>query len=257
MNDLSHVAIQAIKLMDLTTLNDNDSDETVIELCKKANTSFGNTAAVCVYPRFVPIARKQLNKQGTGKIKIATVVNFPHGNDDIDIVLTETKAAIAYGADEIDVVFPYRALMAGNSKIGFELVRRCKQLCGVIPLKVIIESGELKTEDYIRRATEISIEAGADFIKTSTGKVRVNATLEASDIMLTTINEMGVKDRVGFKAAGGVRTTEEAKLYIETASRILGGEWVTSKRYRFGASSLLANLLTTLGVETATAEGVY
>ena len=108
MTDLTASSLRALKLMDLTTLNDDDTNEKVIALCHQAKTPVGNTAAVCIYPRFIPIARKTLNEQGTPDIRIATVTNFPHGNDDIAIALAETRAAIAYGADEVDVVFPYR-----------------------------------------------------------------------------------------------------------------------------------------------------
>ncbi|WP_429945530.1 deoxyribose-phosphate aldolase [Bibersteinia trehalosi] len=252
--NLKQYAEKALSLMDLTTLNDDDTDAKVIELCQNAKTSFGTPAAVCVYPRFVPIARKTLKQLGIEQVKIATVTNFPHGNDDIEIALAETQAAIAYGADEVDVVFPYRALMAGDEQIGFELVKRCKAACAEnnVLLKVIIESGELKTEALIRKASEISIQAGADFIKTSTGKVAVNATPESAKVMLETIRALGVADKVGFKAAGGVKTTEEAKLYLELASEILGKTWADSAHFRFGASSLLANLLATLNDQEVT-----
>lgn len=252
--NLKQYAEKALSLMDLTTLNDDDTDAKVIALCQNAKTSFGTPAAVCVYPRFVPIARKTLKQLGIEQVKIATVTNFPHGNDDIEIALAETQAAIAYGADEVDVVFPYRALMVGDEQIGFELVKRCKAACAEnnVLLKVIIESGELKTEALIRKASEISIQAGADFIKTSTGKVAVNATPESAKAMLETIRDLGVADKVGFKAAGGVKTTEEAKLYLELASEILGKTWADSAHFRFGASSLLANLLATLNDQEAT-----
>ncbi|NCB61232.1 MAG: deoxyribose-phosphate aldolase, partial [Gammaproteobacteria bacterium] len=145
MPDLQQTAQRALQLMDLTTLNDNDTDAVVIALCRQAKTRAGNTAAVCVYPRFVPVARKTLRDIGAPEIKVATVTNFPHGNDDIEIAVAETRAAVAYGADEVDVVFPYRALMAGNTTVGFELVKACKAVCGEQALlKVIIESGELK-----------------------------------------------------------------------------------------------------------------
>ena len=139
MTDLKASSLRALKLMDLTTLNDDDTNEKVIALCHQAKTPVGNTAAVCIYPRFIPIARKTLNEQGTPDIRIATVTNFPHGNDDIDIALAETRAAIAYGADEVDVVFPYRALIAGNEQVGFELVKACKEACAAanVLLKVI------------------------------------------------------------------------------------------------------------------------
>ena len=159
MTDLKASSLRALKLMDLTTLNDDDTDEKVIALCHQAKTPVGNTAAICIYPRFIPIARKTLKEQGTPEIRIATVTNFPHGNDDIEIALAETRAAIAYGADEVDVVFPYRALMAGNEQVGFDLVKACKEACAAanVLLKVIIETGELKDEALIRKASEISI----------------------------------------------------------------------------------------------------
>ncbi|ENX4540542.1 deoxyribose-phosphate aldolase, partial [Proteus mirabilis] len=200
-------------------------------------------------PRFIPLARKVLREQGTPEIRIATVTNFPHGNDDLDIALAETNAALAYGADEVDVVFPYRALMAGNEQIGFDIVKACKDACakaGAL-LKVIIETGELKDAALIRKASEISIKAGADFIKTSTGKVPVNATLESAELMLQVIHDMGVGKEVGFKPAGGVRTAEEAAQYLALANRIMGDNWVDARHFRFGASSLLGNLLATLG----------
>ncbi|GAD28415.1 deoxyribose-phosphate aldolase [Photobacterium leiognathi] len=258
MSDLKTAALRALKLMDLTTLNDDDTDAKVIELCKNAKTVVGNTAAVCIYPRFIPVAKKQLREQGTPEVRIATVTNFPHGNDDIEIAVAETKAAVAYGADEVDVVFPYRALMAGNAEVGFELVKQCKAACGDnVLLKVIIETGELKTEALIKQASEISINAGADFIKTSTGKVPVNATPEYAQIMLNVIKDMGVEKTVGFKPAGGVRTAEDAQQYLAMADEILGAEWADSRHYRFGASSLLANLLHTLGEGEAAAQGGY
>ncbi|WP_371189617.1 deoxyribose-phosphate aldolase [Thalassotalea maritima] len=240
---MQDIAKQAISYMDLTTLNDTDTDEIVANLCQQARTPAGNTAAICIYPRFIPAAKKNL--AGTG-IKIATVTNFPHGNDDIDIAVTETKAAVVYGADEVDVVFPYRAFMAGDEQIGFDLVKACKQACpDNVILKVIIETGELKDPDLIKKASEISINAGADFIKTSTGKVPVNATPEAARIMMQAIADN--KPSVGFKPAGGVRTTEEAKIYLDMAREILGDDWLQAGKFRFGASSLLNNLLATLG----------
>ena len=253
MSDLKKAAQQAIELMDLTTLNDDDTDQKVIELCHKALTPAGHTAAICIYPRFIPIARKTLMELGAEDIKIATVTNFPHGNDDIAIAVLETRAAVAYGADEVDVVFPYRALMEGNETVGFELVKACKEECGDdVLLKVIIESGELKDPALIRRASEISIDAGADFIKTSTGKVPVNATLEAAEIMLSVIKEKNTQ--VGFKPAGGVRDAAAAAEFLGAAERILGSDWVSPRTYRFGASSLLAALLHTLELSDAPAQ---
>ncbi|WP_317918607.1 deoxyribose-phosphate aldolase [Vibrio sp. MACH09] len=258
MNELQIAALRALKLMDLTSLNDDDTDEKIIQLCKNAKTPVGNTAAICVYPRFVPIAKKQLREQGTPQVRVATVTNFPHGNDDVDIAVAETRAAIMYGADDIDVTFPYRSLIAGREDIAYSMIETCKLECseaGVL-LKVIIESGELP-DHLIQRASEISIEAGADMIKTSTGKVPTNATLNAAEIMLTTIAKLGAKDKVGFKASGGVQTAEDAQQYLEIADRLFGMEWVTSRFYRFGASSLLDNLLNTLDNNKTVTLGEY
>ncbi|UCZ80187.1 deoxyribose-phosphate aldolase [Pectobacterium carotovorum] len=259
MTKLTTAAQRALALMDLTTLNEDDTDEKVTALCRQANSPAGKTAAICIYPRFIPLAKKILREQGTPDIRIATVTNFPHGNDDVAIAVAETKAAIAYGADEVDVVFPYRALIAGNAQIGFELVQACKAVCqdAHVLLKVIIETGELKQEARIRQASEIAIDAGADFIKTSTGKVPVNATPESAAIMLKAIRDKGVGERVGFKAAGGVRNAEDAAIYLQLADDIMGAEWATAQHFRFGASSLLASLLTTLGHATAAPQGSY
>jgi deoxyribose-phosphate aldolase len=250
MSDLKKAAQLGIQLMDLTTLNDDDTDQKVIDLCHKAVTAAGHTAAICIYPRFIPIARKTLNELDAEDIKIATVTNFPHGNDDIAIAVLETRAAVAYGADEVDVVFPYRALMDGDETTGFELVKACKEACGdEAILKVIIESGELKDPALIRKASELAIDAGADFIKTSTGKVPVNATLEAAEIMLTVIKEKNTK--VGFKPAGGVRDAAQTAEFLALAERILGADWATPSTFRFGASSLLNSLLHTLELAEA------
>lgn len=153
---------------------------------------------------------------------------------------------MASGADEVDVVFPYRALMAGNEAVGLELVEACRQACGDAVLKVIIESGELADPALIRRASELAIDGGADFLKTSTGKVEVNATLEAAEIMLQVIRDSGKE--IGFKAAGGVRSAEDAQGYLQLAERLMGAAWITPAHFRFGASGLLDDLLATLGV---------
>lgn len=256
MTNVTDDARLALSLMDLTTLNHDDTDEKIIALCQQAKSPAGNTAAICIYPRFIPLARKTLRAQGTPEIRIATVTNFPHGNDDLDIALAETNAALAYGADEVDLVFPYRALIAGNETIGFEMVKACKEACaskGAL-LKVIIETGELKEPALIRKASEIAIKAGADFIKTSTGKVPVNATLESAKLMLEVIRDLNVGDSVGFKPAGGVRTAEEASEYLTLARTIMGDQWLDARHFRFGASSLLGNLLATLNGQSVTAD---
>ncbi|RCV88979.1 deoxyribose-phosphate aldolase [Billgrantia montanilacus] len=249
MTELEQAARQALALMDLTSLNDNDSEATIRALCRKANTSAGHPAAVCIYPSFIATAREALAEQGlVGKVAVATVTNFPHGEADIERAAAETRAAIAAGADEVDVVFPYRALMAGDAEVGRKLVAACKRECGGAMLKVILETGELKEAGLISRAAELAIDGGADFLKTSTGKVTVNATLEAAELLLTAIKKSG-RD-LGFKAAGGVRTAEDAAAYLQLAERVMGPDWVTPAHFRFGASGLLDILLATLGVET-------
>ncbi|MFZ6721870.1 deoxyribose-phosphate aldolase [Undibacterium sp. Ji49W] len=241
---LMQAASRALRLMDLTSLNDDDTREKITALCNAASSAEGQVAAVCIYPRFIPHAKKMLLELGTPGIKVATVVNFPYGDADVDIALAETRAAIAYGADEVDLVFPYAALMAGDTSTGASMVRACKAACGDKVLKVIIESGELKTGAFIRVASLLAIDAGADFIKTSTGKVAVNATLAAAKTMLTVIKETG--GHCGFKAAGGVKTAEEAAAYLALADSLLGPDWVSPAHFRFGASSLLNNLLACL-----------
>ena len=248
MTELQQAARQALALMDLTSLNNDDNDTVIRELCARANTPAGHPAAVCVYPAFVSTARQALAEQGlAGKVKVATVTNFPHGEADVERAAAETRAAIAAGADEVDVVFPYRALMAGDAEVGRELVEACKRECGDAVLKVILETGELKEAGLIDRAGMLAIDGGADFLKTSTGKVAVNATLDAAKILLTVIKASG-RD-VGFKAAGGVRTAEDAAAYLQLAERVMGAEWITPAHFRFGASGLLGSLLETLGVE--------
>ncbi|WP_448547284.1 deoxyribose-phosphate aldolase [Thalassotalea fusca] len=246
MSKSTEIAQIALSLMDLTSLTNVETNEDIVELCKQANSPAGKTAAICIYPRFIPIAKKQLVAQGTPEIKIATVTNFPHGDSDIDIAVAETKAAVAYGADEVDVVFPYNALKAGDTETGAALISACKQACSEnVLLKVIIESGELASPELIKLASEIAIDAGADFIKTSTGKVPVNATPEAAEIMLNVIKDKN--HAIGFKPAGGVRNSDDAQVYISLVDNILGRDWLSSAHFRFGASSLLGNLLSELG----------
>ncbi len=228
-----------ISLMDLTSLQDNDSHASIAALCEQASLS--PPAALCIYPQFIEHARARLQNLNLPQVKIATVTNFPLGEADVAQAQAQTARAIALGADEVDVVFPWRALQARDPLVGAQLVAACKQACGERVLKVIIESGELHAAALIRRASEIAIDAGADFIKTSTGKVPVNATPEAAAIMLQVIAERN--RNCGFKAAGGVRNQAEAEVYLALAEDTLGADWVTPAHFRFGTSSLLNNLL--------------
>ncbi len=250
---------QALACMDLTTLNDNDTIATVQKLCAQASSEAGNVAAVCVYPEFITTAHKALKAAGASDIKVATVTNFPHGGDDMDIALRETSLALGAGADEVDLVFPYHAWLNGNKQIGIDMVKKCKELClqHNSRLKVIIETGMLKDVNIIREVSLACIEAGADFIKTSTGKVPVNATLESTKAMLEAIKEAHAEDKCGFKAAGGVRTAAEAAEYLALARQIMGEEWVNPHNFRFGASSLLGSLLEALGMESQAEKSNY
>ncbi|MDN6297727.1 MAG: deoxyribose-phosphate aldolase [Halomonas sp.] len=255
--NLTQAARQALPLIDLTSLNAADTDADIESLCQQAKTPFGHPAALCVFPQFVVTARRALTAHTlSGEVKIAAVTNFPDGGADIMGAARETREAVASGADEVDVVLPYRTLIDGDEDTCLEFVEMCQAACGgQALLKVILETGELKDPALIRRASEIAIEGGADFIKTSTGKVSVNATLEATEIMLNAIKDSG--QDVGFKAAGGVRTTEDAAEYLALAADIMGPAWITPKHFRFGASGLLSNLVATLTGNPGTALGDY
>ncbi|PIE44591.1 MAG: deoxyribose-phosphate aldolase [Gammaproteobacteria bacterium] len=249
-HDDKYWAKLVLSLLDLTRLYNDDSDDNIRDLCLAASTPFGQVAAVCVYPKFIHTALATLDENHAQNIKVATVTNFAHGNDNVHAAKKETEAAAKAGAHEVDVVFPYRTLINGDENIGAQLVKQCKKVCKQhgVTLKVIIESGELKPPILIRRASEIAIDNGADFIKTSTGKVAVNATLEAAEIMLNSIKASGKP--VGFKAAGGVRSLTEAKAYLQLATRIMGDHWLTAEHFRFGASGLLDSVLATLNDKT-------
>ncbi len=240
MTSINDIALKTLGLIDLTSLNDNDTDEAIISLCNKTKTPYGSVPAICIYSRYIPLARAILNKVNPG-IKIATVTNFPHGSPDVELALYETQLAINRGADEVDIVFPYHYLKNGDTQIGHQMVAEAKRICGDKILKVIIESGELKTTELIKQASEISLDGGADFIKTSTGKVAVNASLEATKIMLNCIKASGKE--CGFKAAGGIKTVAEASKYLELTIQIMGEEWVNANNFRFGASGLLGDVL--------------
>ncbi|WP_448206846.1 deoxyribose-phosphate aldolase [Azospirillum sp. sgz302134] len=237
------VAARAIGLLDLTSLNDDDTDDAVEKLCKRAVTPAGKVAAVCVWPRFVKTARKSLKGSG---VRIATVVNFPGGETDAPTVAADTKAAIKDGAHEIDVVLPYRAFIDGARTQPLNVIRACREACGAdVTMKVILESGCFPDPELLAWAARDSIAAGADFLKTSTGKVQPAATLEAAAVLLHVIHESG--KTVGFKAAGGIRDAAGAAAFLALADQLQGKGWATPKTFRFGASSLLGSLLTAAG----------
>ena len=254
-HSLRETAAVALSLLDLTNLKDDCTPAQIETLCARAQSPYGNTAAICIWPRFVAQARGIL---GTGHaVKIATVVNFPAGDMEVADVAAEAREAIADGADEIDLVIPYRAFLAGNEQVVTDMIVAVKAECkGPVLLKTILETGELKDVALIQRASELAIDAGSDFIKTSTGKVAVNATLETADIMLRAIRASGRK--VGFKPAGGIGSVADAALYLSLAETIMTPDWAMPSTFRFGASSLLDDILSVLaGGESKTASSGY
>lgn len=242
MTDIARDAARVLSMLDLTSLGDNDTADIVAALLTRAVTPKGSVAAVCIWPAFVVQAKHAL--RGTG-VRVATVSNFPHGDLDIAGAVATTKQAVADGADEVDVVWPYTTWLNGSRQAAKDLVAACKENCGkTAHLKVILETGRLQTADAIAGSSRDAIAAGADFIKTSTGKTEVSATLEAAHIMLDAIKESGRP--VGLKPSGGIRTTEQALAYLALADTVMGPDWATPETLRFGASSLLDALLASL-----------
>ena len=236
---LQNAAHIALRCLDLTSLNDADTAADITALCQRAHGPFGPVAAVCVWPRLAAFARAQL----PAKIAVAAVANFPHGGADIETAVRDTMQIVQAGAQEVDLVLPYRSLMAGDEIAVAALLNAVRRACPGLLLKVILETGELKTPELIARACQISLDAGADFLKTSTGKTPVSATLEAARIMLSAIAASpAARDRVGFKAAGGIRTVSEAAGYLALVQEILGASALTPQRFRIGASSLLVDI---------------
>jgi deoxyribose-phosphate aldolase len=224
-----------LSLIDLTNLNDDCTEEDVVELCSRAQGEFGNTAAVCVWPRFVNLCASIL--RGTS-IKVATVVNFPHGGTDVADVVATTIAALDAGADEIDLVLPYQSMIIGDEAQVLSMLQAVREVVHApAHLKVILETGELINPERIRRASELAIKSGADFIKTSTGKTKISATPEAVTTMLQVIRDSG--RLVGLKPSGGIRTVADAQQYLDLADAIMGPQWATPQTFRFGASGLL------------------
>lgn len=240
MSDIN-LAKRLLGFLDLTSLNDDDSEISIKALCQQANTELGKVAAVCVYPQFVPLVKNLISGSG---INIATVANFPHANDPIETVIRVIQQAIADGANEIDIVMPYRDYLKGKHSDVENFITQCKEACGnKLLLKIILETGALELPTAIANASRDAIEAGADFIKTSTGKISINATPEAARIMLKTIHEMKPKRTVGFKASGGIRTLEQATKYLHLAEEIMGKSWVSAKTFRIGTSRLVEEML--------------
>ena len=230
------VARRALPLLDLTDLGETCTEPRIDALCRDAKR--GGVAAICVWPRFIEQGARAL--AGTG-IRIATVINFPDGGEDCARATDDTAEALRDGADEIDLVLPYRALLRGEAAIARDMVEAVRDTCGSAILKVILETGELADPDRIREASRIALEAGADFLKTSTGKSAVSATPEAAEAMLEEIRARGRP--AGLKVSGGLRSIADAATYLALADRLMGPAWVSPKTFRLGASSLFAALI--------------
>src|SRR6266700_3881070 len=239
----------AIRCMDLTTLEGADTPGKVAALSAKAvrplpgDDSVPAVAALCVYPAMVAPAAAHL--RGTG-VRVASVATaFPSGQSFPDVKLTETREAVAAGADEVDMVIDRGSFLSGDLERVYEEIQAVKKACGGAHLKVILETGELGTYDNVRRASILAMAAGADFIKTSTGKVTPAATLPVSLVMMEAIRDF-VRETgrpVGFKAAGGIRTARQAIAYLVLLWETLGQDWMTPERFRLGASTLLNDVL--------------
>jgi deoxyribose-phosphate aldolase len=245
MTNDSSPAQRILGLIDLTSLNATDSEESIKTLTAFAATPAGRVAALCTWARFTRAARGFL--QGTG-VPVAVVANFPAGASEVKAAAAETAAAVADGADEVDVVFPYHAMLAGDDDTGVALVRACREACGSkVLLKVILETGQLGSAEHIRHASELAVEGGAHFLKTSTGKTQPGATLAAAEAMFDVIAAARSRGHtVGFKASGGIQTIADAQSYIEAYERRFGPGTATPATFRIGASSLIKPVLAAL-----------
>lgn len=243
---LPEAARLALQCLDLTSLDEADTPADIVALCQRAQTRFGPVAAVCVWPRFVAQARSLLPQS----IRVAAVANFPTGALDAAQALADVKAIKDAGGDEVDVVLPYRALMNGQSSECADFLQQVRKASRPLTLKVIIESGVLATPELIAQATRLALHAGADFVKTSTGKTATSATPEAATVMLREIANYGLP-AAGFKASGGIRCVPDAKVYLELTTAALGASALTARRFRFGASGLLNDIEAVLSGEAA------
>jgi deoxyribose-phosphate aldolase len=257
MNDSNHTlrreAERALACLDLTSLNLDDTSERIDALCDRALSPAPgidiHPAAVCIYPKFVAQAHHRVHQHG---IAVAAVANFPLGTSSPDDVVAEVEQALADGADEIDVVFPFRAYLAGDHLWAGQLVQRVSATCraGAHPatLKVILETGVLQDPSIIKAAAAIAVANGADFLKTSTGKLDPAATPEAAAALLEVIAAAQREGQsIGLKVAGGVKTVADAAIYLEMADRTLRPDGAEPGNFRFGASGLLNDIVAVLG----------
>lgn len=243
----------ALNMIDLTTLEGKDTEGKVKQLCYKAMHLSDNlpglptVAAICVYPNHVKTARKALNGSSVKVASVATA--FPSGNSILKVKLEDTRFAVGHGADEIDMVISRGEFLKGNYTFVFDEIAAIKNACGPARLKVILETGELSTLENVRKASDIAMQAGADFIKTSTGKIQPAATMPVTLVMLEAIKDFHFKTNrmVGMKPAGGISTAKSALQYLVMVFETLGPQWMTNTYFRFGASSLANDIILQLG----------
>jgi deoxyribose-phosphate aldolase len=239
----------ALACLDLTSLGEDDTPATVAALARKANSELGKPAALCVYPELILAARMSLLREGIPEVRVATVVNFPEGADDPLRAERETRRALAAGADEIDLVFPYRAFLEGRWDAARAVVAAvAARTHARARLKLILESAAFPDAASLRAACELAIHAGADFLKTSTGKHPAGGASEAAvQVLADAIRSAG--GQIGLKVSGGVRTLAQAERYLAIASALYGAEHVVPTRFRIGASALIDELLSVLAQE--------
>ena len=250
----------ALSMIDLTTLEGKDTYDKVKRLCYKARhledslPGIPNVAAVCVYPNFVRIAKKELQASGINVASVSTA--FPSGNTTLEVKISDTKFAVEEGADEVDMVISRGKFLSGEYNFVYDEISAIKEVCGKTHLKVILETGELETLENVRKASDIAIYAGADFIKTSTGKINPASTMPVTLVMLNAIkdyyNKTGVK--IGMKPAGGISTSKIALQYLVMLKETLGDNWMNKSLFRFGASSLANDILMQLQKQKS---GIY
>ena len=239
----------ALSMIDLTTLEGKDTKGKVQQLCYKAMhphdtlKDIPTVAAICVYPTYVAIAKEALKGSGIQVASVATAL--PSGNSKLQVKLDDVKDAVEQGADEVDMVISRGEFLTGNYQYVYDEIVAVKKACGKAHLKVILETGELDTLDNVRKASEIAMYAGADFIKTSTGKIQPAATMQVTYVMFDAIKDFYLKTgkMIGMKPAGGISTSKIALQYLVMLNEMLGEKWMNNKYFRFGASSLANDIL--------------
>ena len=253
---LQDTARTALACLDLTSLNDGDDAAAIAALGAKAAGPAGRPAALCVWPRFVAAAKAS----APAGVRVAAVANFPVGGLDVAAAVADTRAIVDAGADEVDLVLPWRALQAGDAAGARAVVDAVRAACQGRTLKLILESGDLATPALIDQASRLGLDAGVDFLKTSTGKTATGATPEAARVMLQAIADHPRGGAVGFKASGGIRKVADAAVYIDLVRQILGADAANPQRLRFGASGLLGDIEAVLagtGPGNTSAAGTY